>query len=63
MKKFLSIFFVGIIIVSIMASVSDSIQKKVKDLAGNKMYSTAIVPLPDQPADQNNLASKKDKAE
>lgn len=62
MKKFLSIFFVSIIVLSIMASVSDTVQQKVKAIAGDNMYSTAVVPLPDQLTDHNNLASK-DKAE
>jgi hypothetical protein len=58
MKKFLSIFFVSIIVLSIMASVSDSIQQKVKAFTGDKMYSTAVVPLPDQLTNHNNLAAK-----
>ena len=60
MKRFLSVFFVSIIVISIMASASDSIQSKVKSLAGGKMYSTAIVPIPDQLDDKNNLAASND---
>ena len=56
MKKFLSIFFVSIIMLTLVLSASDTVQTKVKSLAGDKMYSSAIVPLPDQP--DNQLASK-----
>ena len=58
MKKFLSIFFISIVVLSIMASASDSVQSSVKSITGNKMYSTAVVPMPDHPDKQNNLASK-----
>ncbi len=63
MKKFLSIFFVGVVVLSIMASASDSIQTKIKAMAGDKMYSSAIVPMPDQPDQQKNLAAKENDAE
>jgi hypothetical protein len=45
-------------VLSIMASASDSVQSSVKSITGNKMYSTAVVPMPDHPDKQNNLASK-----
>jgi hypothetical protein len=60
MKKLLSLFFVSLFIISIMASVSDDLQAQVKSMTGGHTYSASMVPVPKLPVQKDNLAAKKD---
>ena len=60
MKKILSIFFISLFIISIMASVSENLQAQVKSMTGGHTYSASMVPVPKLPVQKDNLAVNKD---
>ena len=63
MKKILSYMIILIIVVSIMASVSDNLQHKIKAISGGNVYSASIVPEPKTLTEQDNLASTQDNSD
>ena len=60
MKKILSIIFASLFVLSIMASVSEDLQAKVRLMTGGHSYSASMVPVPNLPVQKDNLAVKDD---
>ncbi len=58
MKKILAIIFSSLFILSIMASVSEDLQAKVRLMTGGHSYSASMVPVPKLPVQKDNLAAK-----
>jgi hypothetical protein len=63
MKKILAIIFSSLFILSIMASVSEDLQAKVRLMTGGHSYSASMVPVPKLPVQKDNLAVKDDAKE
>ena len=58
MKKVLSIIFLSLFILSIMASVSPKIQAQFADFAGESKFASTHIPVPPTIESNKNLANK-----
>ena len=56
MKKILAIVCISLFVISIIASVSEDLTRRVQKMTGGNAYSAAMVPVPKQPVKQDNLA-------
>ncbi len=63
MKKILSLFFISLFVLSIMASVSEDLQIKVRAMTNGNAYSATMVPVPKVPVQKDNLAVTDDNKE